>query len=114
MPSLPLPYFYSFTINQFFMKQINLKVLRLLLNSSLLFLLFTLFITPGCKKIQEQIQDLHNNPKVTGNFQQVNLVANNEEYGAAHVDTLLLNAWGLAFSPTGIAWVSAEAGHVST
>ena len=45
---------------------------------------------------------------------QVNLVANNNEYGAARIDPVLMNAWGLTFSPNGIAWIGAQAGHVST
>src|SRR5687768_6877788 len=40
-----------------------------------------------------------------GNLKQVNLVANNESYGAKRVDPLLLNAWGLAFSKTGLPWI---------
>ena len=47
------------------------------------------------------------------NFMQVNLVANNATYGAAHVDPLLQNAWGLAFSPNGFAWISANGANVS-
>ena len=41
-----------------------------------------------------------------GNLKQVNLVANNESYGAKRVDPLLLNAWGLAFGKTGLPWIS--------
>jgi len=47
-------------------------------------------------------------------FRQVNLVANNNEYDPSNVDPKLLNAWGLAFSGNGIAWISSQAGHVST
>ncbi|GAC1496491.1 MAG: TIGR03118 family protein [Flavisolibacter sp.] len=47
-------------------------------------------------------------------FRQVNLVANNTEYEAPHIDPALVNAWGLAFNPTGVAWVSSQGGHVST
>jgi len=62
----------------------------------------------GCKK-----EDDHQ--KVQQHYAQVNLVANNDEYvKPAHEDKNLLNAWGLAFSPTGIPWVSSQAGHVST
>jgi uncharacterized protein (TIGR03118 family) len=46
-------------------------------------------------------------------FQQVNLVANNAKYGPKLVDPTLLNAWGLAWSPTGIAWVNSNGYHVS-
>lgn len=46
-------------------------------------------------------------------FQQVNLVANNDEYGARQIDPTLVDAWGLAFSSTGTPWVNATFGHVS-
>ena len=58
----------------------------------------------GCRKI-----DI----KKLKNYEQVNLVANNGNYGAAHIDPLQINAWGLAWSPTGIAWVNSQGGHVS-
>ena len=47
------------------------------------------------------------------NFTEVNLVANNSAYGASRVDPLLQNAWGLAFSPNGFAWISANGASVS-
>ena len=71
------------------------------------FLVFVV-ISPGCKK------DLPHAPKVIGNFNQVNLVANNNEYNAMHIDPLLLNGWGIAFSPTGTPWVGSQGGRVST
>ncbi len=46
-------------------------------------------------------------------FSQVNLVANTDQYSAARVDPALLNAWGLAFSSTGTAWVNSTGGHLS-
>ena len=46
-------------------------------------------------------------------FMQVNLVANNGNYNAAHIDATLKNAWGIAWSPGGTAWVNAQGGHVS-
>jgi uncharacterized protein (TIGR03118 family) len=73
----------------------------LLLGSMLLILSY------GCKKINE------NSIKELKHFEQVNLVGNNNEYQPRHVDPLLINAWGIAFNTTGIAWVNAEDGHVS-
>ncbi|MBS1600031.1 MAG: TIGR03118 family protein [Bacteroidetes bacterium] len=67
-----------------------------------LFLLFSI----GCRKGNDQ-------RKALKNFSQVNLVDNNGAYGATHQDPTLMNAWGLAFSPNGIAWVNSQAGHVS-
>jgi len=53
-------------------------------------------------------------PKSLKDFEQVNLVANNDEYGAAHVDPTFLNAWGIAFNGNGaVAWVNAQEGHYS-
>ncbi len=82
------------------------------------------FAFVGCKKdvdrtatsTQQQEELLGhkgNGGKKVGHFNQVNLVANTMGYGAAHIDSTLRNAWGLAFSATGIGWVSSQAGHVS-
>ncbi len=61
-------------------------------------LIFLLAIAPGCSK---------NPVNALKDFKQVNLVANNDEYDAARIDSAFLNGWGLAFGPTGAAWVSA-------
>jgi uncharacterized protein (TIGR03118 family) len=53
------------------------------------------------------------NVKPKKNFVEVNLVANNNEYSAGRIDPTLLNAWGIAWSPTGTAWVSAQAAGIS-
>ncbi len=37
---------------------------------------------------------------------QTNLFADTADGGAMHVDPNLVNAWGLAFNPSGIAWIS--------
>jgi uncharacterized protein (TIGR03118 family) len=72
------------------------------------FLLFlTLFsLSTGCKKFSIDKDDLRN-------FQQFNLVANSATYSPILTDPTLLNAWGLAWSPTRIAWVNSHDGHVS-
>jgi len=62
-------------------------------------------LTTACKKILNGHKLAH--------FDQENLVDNNHEYGAAHTDSTLMNAWGIAFNPTGIPWVNSQAGHVS-
>lgn len=41
------------------------------------------------------------------------LAANKTGYAASHVIPSLQNAWGIAWSPTGIAWTGSEAGSVS-
>jgi uncharacterized protein (TIGR03118 family) len=70
----------------------------------LLIFLTLFFLTSGCRK--DDIKKLKN-------FDQVNLVANNDEYGAPTIEPLLVNGWGLAWAPSGIAWVNSEGGHVS-
>jgi uncharacterized protein (TIGR03118 family) len=68
--------------------------------------LFAFFLLAlGCKKSNER--------NALKDFHQVNLVDNNGSYGAALHNPTLRNAWGIAFSPGGIAWVNANAGHVS-
>src|SRR6185503_10928306 len=47
------------------------------------------------------------------NFEQVNLVANSAEYQPVTIDPTLLNAFGIAWSPGGTAWVNSVGGHVS-
>lgn len=47
------------------------------------------------------------------NFSQVNLVANNSSLNASRVDPMLQNAWGLAFTPNGFGWISANGASVS-
>ncbi|HSU27943.1 MAG TPA: TIGR03118 family protein [Chitinophagaceae bacterium] len=51
-----------------------------------------------------------NNDNSTGKtLTQTNLVSNTSSgYAGARVDPNLVNAWGIAFSPTGNAWISAE------
>ena len=45
-------------------------------------------------------------------YEQKNLVSDGT-IPAAHVDTHLVNAWGIAFNPTGFVWVNAADGGVS-
>lgn len=66
----------------------------------------SLFILFACRKLEDL------NPFLK-HFSQVNLVDNNHEYAAANTDPKLINAWGIAFSPNGIAWVNSQGGHVS-
>lgn len=47
------------------------------------------------------------------NFTQVNLVANSREYNPKTVDPTLINAFGIAWSPGGTAWVNSVGGHLS-
>jgi uncharacterized protein (TIGR03118 family) len=64
-------------------------------------------LAAGCRKGAINIeQDL-------SDFQQVNLVANKAIYNPDLVDSTLKDAWGLAWSPTGIAWPNATVEGVS-
>jgi len=70
-------------------------------------LLFSTLVVFSCqKKVNIDKGDLRD-------FQQVNLVANKAMYGPKLVDATLQNGWGLAWSPTGIAWVNSNGSHVS-
>jgi uncharacterized protein (TIGR03118 family) len=61
----------------------------------------------GCKK---------NNPFIlveVHRYDQVNLVADQSSAGAAKTDANLLNAWGIAISPSGVFWISANHSSLS-
>ena len=64
---------------------------------------------------QEMSRGGHHDDEGKGikSFTQVNLVANNSNYGAGLIDKALINGWGIAFSPTGIPWVASQGGGVS-
>lgn len=74
--------------------------------------LFTLaVINVGCKKSTYTTATPTNNGTMAianglSTFNQVNLVANKASYNALRVDTLLQNAWGISFSPSGNIWSS--------
>jgi len=58
-----------------------------------------LLLGTGCKKIEQHF--------IPNDYDQVNLVADVPGFGAAHLDSNLVNAWGLAAAPTGPIWISA-------
>jgi uncharacterized protein (TIGR03118 family) len=76
---------------------------------SSLFLLVMLFATvgimPGCK-------DDNANPSAS--YERINLVASTTGYGAARIDTNLVNAWGTAIGPTGSFWISSTEKDLTT
>src|SRR5579859_3853404 len=41
-------------------------------------------------------------------YEQINLVSDTAGYGSARIDANLLNAWGIAISPSGIFWIAAN------
>jgi uncharacterized protein (TIGR03118 family) len=65
-----------------------------------------LAVSFGCHKPVVHPGDLRD-------FKQINLVANSSEYHPVTVDPTLINAFGIAWSPNGIAWVNSVGGHVS-
>lgn len=89
--------------------------------TGLLCLFVFVFFISSCKKadtpsVQDEISASKNGKQKVKRVKDFNirmLAANNDEYGAAHVIPSMQNAWGLTWSPTGIPWISAEAGHVS-
>lgn len=87
------------------MQKIFLKKRNLLITIAGSFLLMLIFLQ-ACRKFPHfEI--------FTNDFQQVNLVANNSNYGAVTVDPTLLNAWGITFAPSGPAWISANGSGLS-
>jgi uncharacterized protein (TIGR03118 family) len=79
-----------------------------------------LALSAGCKKTAQdetasQLQgpQMKMEVKAKRNFDQVNLVGDNNEYSPARIDPTLVNAWGIAWNPAGIPWINSEDGHVS-
>jgi len=67
-----------------------------------------IIILPSCDKKNDD-----NDIRQT-QFNMVDLVGSNSTYTGARVDPNLVNGWGIAFSPTGNAWISSEDMGVST
>jgi uncharacterized protein (TIGR03118 family) len=88
-----------------FMQKIFKKKSNMFFKIAGSFLLMLIFLQ-ACKK------NPHFSPPAN-DFQQVNLVANNSSYGAITVDPSLLNGWGIAFAPSGPAWVSSNGAGLS-
>lgn len=89
------------------MKQKN-RLRRMSFPAPFIFAFFILLLVSSCKKNDETFG--HNLLK---DFEQINLVGNNNEYAPAHVDATLLNAWGIAFSTGGTPWVNANGSGLS-
>ena len=77
-----------------------------------------LLVAIGCeKKYDEPATDLSDlnhksnipeEKRLKGDFEQVNIVSDTESYNPLRIDPILQNAWGLAFAPSGPAWVNAN------
>lgn len=64
----------------------------------------------GCSK-NKQVSSIMTSDLV--GFSQVNLIASNASYNAKRVDSTLLDAYGIAFSPTGFIWLSSQVSGLS-
>jgi uncharacterized protein (TIGR03118 family) len=53
-------------------------------------------------------------PAVLASYKDTSLVADTSTAGAAHTDAKLINAWGIAFNPTGFVWVVNNGSSTST
>jgi len=51
--------------------------------------------------------------KVKAGYEATNLVSDVAEYNPEIIDTNLVNAWGIAISPSGVFWISAADKHLS-
>jgi uncharacterized protein (TIGR03118 family) len=89
-----------------------------LLLNMLLLLLFTL----GCNKddnlalennIDESTTSNAAHDKIKAPYEVTNLVSDVSEYNPTIIDTNLVNAWGIAISPTGVFWISAAETELS-
>jgi uncharacterized protein (TIGR03118 family) len=106
MPQRASPVLVWLTINIKSMNNKQQTRITLVLISAPLMMITLVALALGCNKKDIDKNDLRN-------FTQVNLVANSSEYHPATVDQTLLNAFGLAWSPAGVAWVNSVGGHVS-
>ncbi len=81
-----------------------------------------LLIVPGCRTDSDPVEtplpqlqalDLAKHGAILQHVRQVNLVADLPSFSPQRVDATLLNPWGIAVSPTGIFWISANHAGVS-
>jgi uncharacterized protein (TIGR03118 family) len=81
--------------NKLFMK--NKISMKKILGNASLFCLMLVSVLASCEK---------KDPRNLKDFVQVNLVGDNDEYKPLHIDSNLVNAWGIAFPASGPAWVT--------
>ncbi len=67
---------------------------------SILFTLILVTVMPSCKKFEVKA--------LLNGYEQTNLVSDVSGFGAALIDSGLVNAWGIAFAPSGPIWISAN------
>jgi uncharacterized protein (TIGR03118 family) len=79
----------------------------------LILLSVTLVTFSACNKLDDYLPGKGHPKSDLGYFKQINLIGNNDEYGATRIDPKLINGWGIAFSATGTPWISSAGGGVS-
>ena len=87
------------------------KLVKLSFPSATIILSLLLMVISSCKKeiTQTGLEESYSKVnKTLKDFKQVNLVGDNDEYSPARIDANLVNGWGIAISPNGFFWVSAE------
>jgi uncharacterized protein (TIGR03118 family) len=96
-------------------------IMKMRLSAALLLTVASLCLSlffPGCKKEinspEGALTEGAKSDKIMKDFLQVNLVGSTDEYAPTRIDPQLVNAWGIAFTANGIAWVGSQEGHVST
>jgi uncharacterized protein (TIGR03118 family) len=83
-------------------------ILKTMKKRSSLVITFILFLfTTGCDKFFDKFPGGDHIAKNI-NFVQTNLVSDTMGFNAAKIDSNLVNAWGIAFSPTGVIWINAN------
>lgn len=98
----------------------NQRWLTLPLTSTFLVMLLML-INSGCQKNNPMMQEASTSvaeearlQSATRNMTEINLVSDATEYQPAFIDANLVNAWGIAFSDEGEAWISSADQGVTT
>jgi len=92
---------------------------RIAFNGFFLLLIMFLFFNSGCSKLDNitpqnnDSLDYRGGDKVKHGYEVTNLVSDVEEYNPEIIDTNLINAWGIALSPSGVFWISAADAHLS-
>ncbi len=64
--------------------------------------------TPSGDLAENSKKSVHGEQVHTNGFQQVNLISDEGTFSPARVEANLQNAWGIAFAPSGPAWVNAQ------
>ena len=83
-------------------------------SSTFLYLGIISFLAIGTMNSCNKSDDTPAVPVIAQNYTQANLVSNTGSFTGSRADTNLINAWGIAFSPTGTAWISSQGKAATT